>query len=263
MSHTAARMPPRARRVLPLALLVTCLAAADARAQWTLDASVEHFSLREHVSPIDVRESGPRVAFGVGFVQRRARGLLLAYRGSVYGGNPDYEGSLQFDPSTPAKGATVYLGTTQGAELRHRWPGGIDALAGLDLDVWRRRLSTTQREDYKSLSARFGIERQSTPSSRVVAGAGVEWAFATTEHATIVESDATYRLILSPGSGAHAMLHTGYRVSPHVTVLGYWDGKRLAQSPPLVFNKRNRSQVIILQPATDVNLLGLRVVLDL
>ena len=92
-------MPPRAGRFLPLALLVSCLAAADARAQWTVDASVEHFKLREHVSPIDVRETGPRVTFGIGFVQRRARGLLLAYRGGVYGGNPDYQGSLQFDPT--------------------------------------------------------------------------------------------------------------------------------------------------------------------
>ena len=263
MSRAAAHPPPRAGSCLLLALAVSCWAAADARAQWSVDASVEHFSLREHVSPIDVHETGPRVALGLGFVQPRAHGLLLAYRGSAYGGNPDYEGSLQFDPTVSAHGASLYIGTTQGAELRYRWPDAIDALVGLDLDVWRRRLSVTQREDYRNLSARVGIERLATSSSPMVAGASVRWMLATSEHATISEGGVTYRLILSPGVGASPMLHVGYRVAQRVTVLAYWDGKRLARSQPLALLKRGRPQAIVFQPATAVNVVSVRVALGL
>lgn len=243
---------------LLLAALASCLAAAAARAQWSVDAAVERFGWREDTSPIEVRETGPRVALGIGFAQRRARGALLVFRASVYGGGVSYDGSLQLDRTQAAHGVSVYLGTTEGAELRYRWPGAVDAVAGVDLNLWRRRLSVTQREDYRIVSGRLGVERLATRSSAIAAGGGVRWLLATSEHATISEAGVDYHLELSPGRGWNPYLHLGYRIAPRVTALAYWDGMRLSRSNQIVLRTGRQSQTIVFQPATDVDVLGVR-----
>jgi hypothetical protein len=250
------------RLVVPascLAALALCLAPVSACAQWSVDVAVERFSWREDVSPIEVRELGPRVGLGVGFVQRRLRGVLFAYRGSLYGGGVHYDGSLQADPSQPAQGTSVYLGTVQAAELRHRWPDVVDAVAGLEADVWSRRLSDTQREDYWILSGRLGVHRPATPSSPIVAGGGVRWLLATREHTNIPEGGVVHHLTLAPGLGRNPYLYLGCRVAPRVTALTYWDGMRLGRSSDVVLAGGGPTQTIVFQPATDVDVLGVRV----
>lgn len=244
---------------LLLAALASCLASTAARAQWSVDAAVERFGWREHISPIEVRELGPRVALGIGFLQRRARGPLFAYRGSLYGGGVDYDGSLQFDRTQAARGVSVYLGTTQAAELRHRWPAVVDAVAGLDLNVWRRRLSDTQREGYRVLSLRLGLDRPAAGSSRIVAGGGLRWLLATSEHATVSEAGVVYHLALSPGLGSNPYLHLGGRITPRITALLYWDGMSLGGSNEIVLHTGGRTQTVVFQPPTDVDVLGVRV----
>ena len=239
-------------------VLATGLLGADARAEWGVDATVEHFALREHITPIEVHENGPRTALGIGFIQAKERGLLLAYRGVVYGGSVGYNGSFQFDRTEAARGASLYLGTTQGAELRYRWPGALDAIAGLDVDLWRRRLSTTQFEDYRFLSGRVGLRRPATASGRVVGGAGIRFLLATAEHAKVTDAGLSYRLILSPGLGSNPFLELGYQVAPRLTLIGYWDGMRLGQTDPVVLRKNGRPQATVFQPATDIDVVGVR-----
>jgi hypothetical protein len=224
-----------------------------------VDAAVERFGWREHISPIEVRELGPRVALGIGFAQRKARGALFGYRASVYGGGVRYDGSLQIDRTQPAQGVSVYLGTTHAAELRHRWPGAVDAVAGLDLNVWRRQLSNTQREEYRILSGRLGLDRPVTRSSPIAVGGGLRWLLATSEHATLSEAGVVYHLALSPGLGWNPYLHLGGRIAPRVTALAYWDGMRLDRSNEIVLRTGGRTQTIVFQPATDVDVLGVRV----
>jgi hypothetical protein len=243
-----------------LAALALCLAPFDARAQWSVDVAVERFSWREDLSPIEVRELGPRVGLGVGFVQRRLRGILFGYRGSLYGGGVRYDGSLQIDPSQPAQGTSVYLGTTQAAELRYRWPEVVDAVAGLEVDVWSRRLSDTQREGYRILSGRLGVNRPATGPSPIVAGGGVRWLLATREHTSIPEGGVVHHLTLAPGLGRNPYLYLGCRVTPRVTALAYWDGMRLGRSGEIVLSGGGPTQTIVYQPATDVNVLGVRAV---
>src|SRR5262245_11566904 len=113
--------PARPRACVLIAVVTSWLLAPDARAQWSVDASVERFDWRERVSPIEVHEVGPRVAIGAGFMPRTVSGILLAYRGSIYGGNVGYDGSLLFDRTTAASGTSTYWGTTQTVELRYRW----------------------------------------------------------------------------------------------------------------------------------------------
>lgn len=248
----------RLRRGLLGVALASCLLGTDARAEWVVEASAEHFALREHITPIEVHEDGPRGGLAIGFTQPKTRGLLVAYRGIVYGGNVGYNGSFQFDRTEPARGASIYLGTTQAAELRYRWPRAVDAIAGLDVDVWRRRLSTTQYEDYRFLSGRVGLRRPPTGPGRVVGGAGVRFLLATAEHAKVTDAGLSYRLILSPGLGVNPFLDVGYQVAPRVTLIAYWDGMRLGQTDPVVLRKNGRPQVTVFQPATDVDVVGVR-----
>jgi hypothetical protein len=242
-----------------LAALALSLAPVDARAQWSVDVAIERFSWREDVSPIVVRELGPRVALGVGFAQQRARGVLLGYRASLYGGGVKYHGSLQTDPTQPARGTPVYLGTTQEADLHYRWPGAVDAVAGLDLNVWSRRLSDTQSEGYWILSGRLGVERPATRSNPIVAGGGLRWLLAARERTTIPEGGVVHHLTLSPGLGRNPYLHLGCRVAPRVTALAYWDGMRLGRSGEVVLRGGGPTQTIVFQPATDVDVLGVRI----
>jgi hypothetical protein len=244
---------------LLLAALVTGLAAADARAQWSVEIGVEHLSWHEDVSPIEVRERGTRGVIGVGFAQRRPRGALLAYRGSAYGGGADYRGSLLFDRTTPAQSTSVHLGTVHSVELRNRWPEAVDAVVGLEFELWRRRFSQTQREDYRVLSGRLGIEKPATPSRRIVAGGGLRWMLAASERATFTEAGVTYRVALSPGLGWNPYLRLGHRLTPRVTALAYWDGMRLGRSPEVALSLGGTTQARVYQPESDVNVLGVRV----
>ena len=244
------------RRLLGIAALAGLLAPVAALAQWTSDATIEQFSWREHTSPIEVHETGPRFAAGLAFTQPGSRGFLFGYRGRVWGGNPSYTGSFQFDATKAAKGASTYLGTTQGAECRYRWGGVADALATVEWDLWTRRLSQSQSEDYRVVSVRAGVERPATATNPISGGLGMRFLLATDEAATITENRVTYDLSLSPGRGSNPYAHAGYRVASHVTLTGYWDGMQLGRSNQIVLLKRGRPQAIVSQPSTDVAVFG-------
>ena len=241
------------------AVLLLAGFASRAHAQWSADVTVEQFDWREHTTPIVVHEQGPRFAAAVGYLLPKERGVLFGYRGALYAGDVDYNGSFQFDATTAAKGASNYVGTTQSAEARWRWPGIADALVGVDLDFWSRRLSTTQEEKYRVASVRLGAERVASDTSRLCGGIGMRILVATHEDATIEVGRDTYALSLSPGLGTNPYLHAGVRVWPHVTVLGYWDGMSLGRSNQVVLLKRGKPQAVVSQPDTDVSRVGVRV----
>ena len=255
----AATAVTRSARAAWFACALGCLAVSSAHAQFSLEAGVEQFDWREHTTPIAVHESGPRYFGGAGFMQPKERGILFAYRGTVYGGSVDYSGSFQFDATRAASGASNYVGTAQSIEARWRWPGSADALAGVDLDIWNRQLSTTQEEKYRVVSLRLGVERVARAASRVTAGAGMRFLVATHEGATIDEAGVTYQLSLTPGLGANPFAHAGYRLVSHVLVLGDWDGMSLGRSNQIALLKRGRPRAFVSQPDTDVTRLGVRI----
>lgn len=235
------------------------LACSSARAQWSVEAGIEHYDWREHTTPIVVHEHGARFSFAAGILQPKQQGLLFAYRGVIYGGNVDYNGSFQFDATRAASGGATYLGTTQGAQARWRWPGSADALLGLEYETWNRQLSTTQEETYRTVSLRLGVEHLASATSRVVLGGGMRYLLATGEDATIEEAGITYALGLRPGRGSNPFVRAGYRVMSHVTVLGDWDGMNLGRSNTIVLLKRGKPRASVSQPNTDVTRLGVRV----
>ena len=247
-------------RCIALAALACALACSTAHARWSVDAGVESYAWREATTPIEVHEHGPRFSFGAGYVQPRQQGLLFAYRGELYGGKVDYNGSFQFDATQAASGASVYLGTTQAAQARWRWPATADAVLGLEYEAWTRHLTTTQEENYRTVSLRLGVERVASATSRVVAGGGMRFLLATGEDATIEEAGITYALGLEPGRDSNPFLHAGYRVMPHVTLLGTWDGMRFGRSNEVVLFKRGKPRAVVSQPPSDATRLGVRVV---
>lgn len=238
--------------------VIQCPPLSVARAQWSVDAAVERFDWREHTSPIQVRETGPRFAGGVGFSQPRESGPLLAYRGRVYFGNVDYDGSFLLDAAQPAQGVSTYLGTAQAAELRYRWPATLDAVAGLEYETWRRRLSASQREEYRILSLRLGAERLPADASPWYASGGIRFLLGTGEIATTPIGNAVYRLSFSPGRGTSPFVSLGRRVASRVMLVGYWDSIRLGRSNQIAIG--GSGNLVAYQPKSDMNLVGLRVV---
>ena len=240
--------------------MATALACPPAQAQWSLGAGVERFDWREDSSPIIVHEHGPRFLLTGGWTQPRTQGPLFAYRGELYAGSVTYDGSLLSDPARAATGSSTYLGTTQAAQIRWRWPGTVDAVVGLEYEGWQRRLSSTQEETFRILSLRLGAEHVAGAQRRFGAGGGVRVMLAAHEEATFVYSGVAYDVALEPGLGSSPYVHAGYRVAPHVTLLGYWDAMRLGRSNTVSLSRPPGPAVNVWQPAVDMWRLGLRVV---
>jgi hypothetical protein len=79
------------------------------------------------------------------------------------------------------------------------------------------------------------------------------------EQSAFVYSGVAYEVDLEPGRGANPYLHAGYRVAPHVTLLGYLDGMRLGRSDTATLVRPGLPTVQLWQPASDMWRLGVRV----
>lgn len=251
-------MPLRFQHSVLLAFIASTLAGSPALAQWALEAGVESFDWREHTTPIEVHEHGPRFSLTGGWMLPRKRGPLLAARAEVYGGSVEYDGSFQFDATKAATGHSAYLGTILAAQVRWRWAGLADAVAGIEHEAWKRQLTSTQEEKYRIVSLRLGAERVATTTSPLVAGGGVRVMLATAEDATVEFSGISYHLDLEPGRGSNPYLFAGVRVHPRVTIVGTWDGMRLGRSNTIALVRPFQPTATVWQPKTDVSRLGIR-----
>jgi hypothetical protein len=249
----------RIARLGGLAVVASSIVATTVWAQWSIELGVEHFDWRERTTPIEVHESGPRFALRGGYAQQRVSGALFAGRVALYGGGVRYDGSFQFDETQAAQGTAIYYGATLGAEARYRWPGVADAVLGADWDSWRRRLSASQREDYRIVSLTLGAERLAGGPGRLGFGGGMRFLLATSEEATLESGGVRYDLSLSPGLGINPYATVAYRVAPRVTLQAYWDGMALGRSNDVELRRRSQPRLVVSQPATDIRTLGLRV----
>jgi hypothetical protein len=243
-----------------LAVIVSlCFAPTVAHAQFHVEMDLQAFRWREHTDPIQVKESGPRVAFGAGYALPVTSGPLFTVFGRFYTGSVDYNGALLSSPSTPATGTTKYMGGTEGVGLRYRWPSSIDGVLGLEFDQWRRELTPDQREFYRFTSIRLGVERQPTLMSPWIAGGGLRFLVSSNEEATFTDASGVTDVTLEPGLGTNAYLQLGVRFTPHFTVLGYWDAMRLEESDPVPIG----ANTVVFQPKSDMDLFGVRLLYGL
>jgi hypothetical protein len=239
------------------ALIVLVATTGDAYAQFFLGAGIEYFHWREDTQPIEVKESGPRAVFTLGYTQPRASGLLFAYRGRAYAGEVDYDGALLFSPSVPVHGNTRYFGSANEAQLRYRFGAGFDLLAAAGLDIWRRELSANQKEDYYIGFARLGAEYNAIGPGWT-AGAGLKYPFWTHENAHFTDLGYDQNPALHSGKDISGYGQIGYRFAGHWAVLGYGESYRFKQSSP-VFVTNGSGTGAFVQPATDTYVLGVKV----
>jgi hypothetical protein len=241
-----------------LSLLLPSIACAEL----VLSAGVDYLRWVESTSP-QVTETGPLAAFGLGYTQDRDAGWLFAYRGKIWGGSVNYDGATLFG-GTPVESRTSYLGLTN--ELQTRWrkhgaPGGnIDAVLGLGLDAWRRRLSSVQKEDYLIGYARLGIETGTDESSRWTAGVGFKYPVWTYENAHFDEIGFDSNPLLHPGKEISPYVSLGYRLSSTLQLVGYYEGYRFGRSAQVQANEVNLGvgPTTLVQPATTVAVYGIR-----
>jgi hypothetical protein len=241
--------------------LAGLLLPLPASAQLAVSAGVEYFTWTEDTSPIQVKETGPMLALGLEWTQRREHGLLGAYRGRFYAGDVDYDGALLFAPSVGVAGTSSYLGMSNEGQLRYRLPQErgywLDLVGAAGLDMWQRELSSSQQEDYRIGFARLGVEIGPDAEIGVVAGVGIKHPFWTEEDANLFSEGYDQNPKLRPGMDASLYGHIGYRFRAHLAVIAYVDGFRFKESDPITVT-RGGSTFQFVQPQSTMLNLGVK-----
>ena len=249
---------------LAVASVVLAMPPSTASAQLRASAGIESFSWKEDTTP-EVKESGALLAFGLEYTRIADAGLLWAYRGRLYFGSVDYEGATLFPPVQPVTATTEYTGTVQEAQLRYRFDvggqRGVDLVAGAGVDLWQRRLSSSQKEDYVIGFARLGLETERAGTGWL-AGLGVKMPFYSWEDSHLTDIGFQQNPRLKPGKEVSGYLHAGYHFQGPLALVFYVDSLRLSRSPaePVVHN--TQGSMLIFQPASTRYSAGFKVVVD-
>src|SRR5262245_11546405 len=149
----ASRLPkarPPSARMLRRLLALAALAPACAQAEFLVGAGAEYFRWHESGTPA-VTEEGYMGALAVTYLQDKDAGTLFAYRGRLWGGSVDYQGATLFG-GTPVESTSRYTGIGNELQARYRKASkngsSLDGVFGAGLELWRRELSSEQKEDY-------------------------------------------------------------------------------------------------------------------
>lgn len=254
----------RAARFLPVAwLAAAALLPAPSIAQVALSGGASWFHWDEDTSPT-VTESGPLFGLGFEYFVPREAGLILGYRGKLWFGEMDYEGSTLFPPHIPVQATTDYTGFSNELQSRYRTPARSgrfsDLVFGLGYDTWERRLSRIQREDYRVFYARLGFENSSRQTRSWTFGGGIKYPFWTHEDAHLDEVGFDSNPALKPDGAISLYAEIGYRFDVRWRLVGYYDGYRFNESDPVQVNDlvMGMGTVTLVQPASTMSILGLK-----
>jgi hypothetical protein len=222
------------RNALIFALAATALHMPAAHAQWRLGIGPEYFDWKEDTTPRQVTEKGPLLSGWAEYTQRRDAGLVGAYRGRLYGGQVEYEGSLLLSPNVPVSGNTRISGMTHEGQLRRRFDvhgmRSVDLVAGAGIDIWLRELSARQKERYVIGFARFGVETEARGQGWM-AGIGLKYPFYTHENAHLEDIGFDRNPVFKPGREISPYAHVGYQFADPVSIVLYLDSFKFSQSP--------------------------------
>jgi hypothetical protein len=250
------------RRWVAILLCAPALLPAIAHSQLLVSGGVEYFQWEESTTPT-VKETGPMFTFGLAYTQDSEAGPLLAYRGKIWGGSADYEGATLFG-GTPVLSTTSYEGINNEAQVRWRKRGNaggsLDGVLGLGLDLWRRQLTSVQKEDYAIGYLRLGVESGADYSGTWSVGLGIKFPFWTYENAHLDQIGFDSNPILHPGREISPFGSLGYRFTETLQLTAYYDGYRFAQSEDVHTNEINNGfgPSRVFQPASDMSIFGLR-----
>lgn len=198
-----------------------------------MSGDLERFRWREETEP-RVTESGPLFGLGLGWTQARDFGWRWGYRGRLYFGSVDYQGSF-LGTNIALSGTTDYSGLSNEGQLIYRFPGsryGMEFVSGLILDYWNRQLSADQREEYWIASLRLGLNFDRRTARGFFGGAGVKLPFWTREDAHLTEIGFNANPRLEPKGDLSLYAEAGYRFAPAWSLTAYYDGYRFRESAP-------------------------------
>ena len=249
---------------LPFAVVLgaAALLSFNAHAELTLSGGVDYLHWKE-IDP-EVKETGLLYGLGVAYTQERDAGALFAFRGKLWGGTVDYDGSTLFG-GTPVKSTTNYTGLSNELQVRWRKPGktggSVDGVLGAGLDVWRRNLTAVQKEDYAIGYLRLGVESGTDDFSKWTASLGLKYPIWTYENAHLDRIGFDSNPILHPGREISPFGSLGYRFTPKVQVVGYYDSFRFSRSAPVQANEiaTGQGSQLLVQPASAMSIFGIKV----
>ena len=201
---------------------------------------------------------------GIAYTQNRDAGALFAYRGKLWGGTVNYDGGTLFG-GTPVKSTTNYTGLSNELQVRWRKPGNsggnLDGVLGVGLDVWRRSLSSVQKEDYAIGYLRLGLESGTDDSRKWSVSLGFKYPIWTYENAHFDQIGFDSNPILHPGKEISPFGSLGYRFTPKLQIVGYYDGFRFGRSAAVQANEvaTGLGPTTLVQPASTMSVFGIRV----
>lgn len=247
------------RRALALAAALCALLPAAAHAAWSLGGDVEHFRWRESTNPA-VTEEGIRYGVGGSWLPAKDSGWLLGWKGKLYWGSVDYDGTLLFS-NTPAQGTTRYSGAVNEFLVVYRPADArfdrLDFVGSLGLDAWERRLSAQQREDYTVVFARLGVDYNVRASQGWFGGGGIKKPLFAREDAHLRDIGFDQNPTLRPGKDPSFYAQAGYRFTPKWSLLGYYDSYRFGRSGAERVTSGGAS-FLVSQPQSRMDVLGVR-----
>lgn len=250
-------------KLLSAAILAGCsLLPSMALAELALTGGFDYLRWTESSTP-SVKETGPLYTLGLAYTQDRDAGALFAYRGKLWGGSVKYDGATLFG-GTPVQSDTSYTGVNNELQVRWRKPGktggNLDGVLGAGLDVWRRSLSSVQKEDYAIGYLRLGVESGTDESSRWTVSVGFKYPVWTYENAHFDQIGFDSNPILHPGKEVSPYTSLGYRLTSQLQVVGYYDGYRFGRSAPVQANEvaNGLGPALLVQPATTMSVIGIR-----
>jgi hypothetical protein len=232
-------------------------------AEWTVSGDIEHFRWREALTP-SVTETGARYGVGGTWLPSKNEGWLLGWKGRLYGGSVDYDGSELFG-GAPVRSTTGYRGMLNEFRAVYR-PGGtrfgaLDLVSGMGFDIWERTLSARQNETYTVAFLRLGVDYGMRSARGWFGGGGVKQPLFVREYSRLRGIGFVQDPILHPRGEASVYGQLGYRWSSRWSVAAYYDGMRFGRSPaepaPL-----GGATFAIVQPKSSMDVLGLRLAIS-
>ena len=244
--------------LMATAVLLPSLACAEL----VLSGGADYFTWKESATP-QVKETGTLYALGIAYTQDRDAGALFAYRGKLWGGSVNYQGATLLPPQTPVESTTDYIGVSNEMQARWRKPGklagNIDGVLGAGLDVWRRSLSSVQKEDYAIGYLRLGVESGTVDSNTWSVSLGMKYPFWTYENAHFDQIGFDSNPILRPGGELSPYGSLGYRFTPALQIVGYYEGFNFGRSSSVQTNEVATGQpTTLVQPASSMSILGIK-----